>query len=223
LFGLVTFVLSSRCLLFLAIPHSSILFVGANVRMFLIEHRVNTVEKLRRVPLDRGIEVDVRDYDGTLRCVHDPLLTGSPLEELLADFKHRFVIFNVKCDGLERQIETLAASHNIEEYFFLDVANPSLVQYVGRGGRRVAVRFSEYEPIEFALAFRGQAEWVWIDCFTHLPLDPVSYGLLKQHFKICLVSPELQQHSRSKIQDFRQQLVGMEVDAVCTDYCSDWM
>ena len=35
--------------------------------MLLIEHRVNTVEKLRTVPHDRGIEVDVRDYDGALR------------------------------------------------------------------------------------------------------------------------------------------------------------
>src|SRR5258708_17923282 len=138
--------------------------------MLLIEHRVNTLEKLRTVPHDRGVELDVRDYDGTLRCVHDPLITGGSLEELLANFKHRFVIFNVKCDGLERQIEHLAAKHKIENYFFLDVANPTLVQLVRRGDRRVAVRFSEYEPIEFALAFRGKVEWVWFALFTPLPL-----------------------------------------------------
>jgi hypothetical protein len=191
--------------------------------MLLIEHRVNTLDKLRTVPHDRGVEIDVRDYDGTLRCVHDPLLTGNSLEELLANVDHRFVIFNVKCDGLERQIECLAAKYKIENYFFLDVANPSLVQLVRRGDHRVAVRFSEYEPIEFALAFRGQVDWVWVDCFNRLPLDLASYRLLKRHFKICLVSPELQQHPRTNIQDFRQQLAGMKVDAVCTDYCSDWM
>ncbi len=206
-----------------AFTQSSMLLVGANGRMLLIEHRVNTVEKLRTVPPDRGIEVDVRDYDGTLRCVHDPLLTGSPLTELLANFNHRFIIFNVKCDGLESQIEKLAAQHKINDYFFLDVANPTLVQYLRRGGHHVAVRFSEYEPIDFALAFRGQAEWVWVDCFTRLPLDSDSYRLLNRHFKICLVSPELQQHSREDIQKFRRQLAGMEVDAVCTDFCGDWM
>ncbi len=191
--------------------------------MLLIEHRVNTIEKLQAVPPDRGVEVDVRDYDGTLRCIHDPLLTGTPLADLLAHFQHRLIIFNVKCDGLERQIEDLAADHGVRDYFFLDVANPSLVQYVRRGGRRVAVRFSEHEPIEFALAFRGQAEWVWVDCFTHWPLDRRSYDLLKKNFKICLVSPELQQHSRDSIQEFRRQLAGLEVDAVCTDFCSDWI
>ncbi len=191
--------------------------------MLLIEHRVNTLEKLRTVPSDRGVEIDVRDYDGTLRCVHDPLLTGSSLEELLANFDHQFAIFNVKCDGLERQVAHLAAKYNIENYFLLDVANPSLVQLIRRGDKRVAVRFSEYEPIEFALAFRGQVEWVWVDCFTRLPLDSASYRRLKQHFKICLVSPELQQHPRTNIRDFREQLTGMKVDAVCSDYCSDWM
>lgn len=191
--------------------------------MLLIEHRVNTVEKLRTVPHDRGIEVDVRDYDGALRCVHDPLLSGELLDDLLANFKHAFVIFNVKCDGLESQIEQLAVKHRIENYFFLDVANPTLVQLTRRGQKRVAVRFSEYEAIEFALAFSGKVEWLWVDCFTHLPLDASVYGQLKQNFKICLVSPELQKHSRSKIKEFRQQLHAMKIDAVCSDYCEDWL
>jgi hypothetical protein len=191
--------------------------------MLLIEHRVNTVEKLRAVPHDRGIEVDVRDYDGALRCVHDPLLSGDSLDELLANFKHAFVIFNVKCDGLENQIEQLAAKYKIENYFFLDVANPTLVQLVRRGQHRVAVRFSEYEAIEFALAFQGKVEWIWVDCFTRLPLDNAAYAQLKQHFKICLVSPELQKHPRQSIQDFRQQLRTMKIDAVCSDYCEDWV
>lgn len=191
--------------------------------MLLIEHRVNTVEKLRTVPHDRGIEVDVRDYDGALRCVHDPLLSGDSLDDLLAHYKHEFVIFNVKCDGLESQIEQLATKYKIENYFFLDVANPTLVQLVRRGQRRVAVRFSEYEVIEFAMAFRGKVEWVWVDCFTHLPLDSTAYDQLKKYFKVCLVSPELQKHPRSKIQDYRRQLQAMKIDAVCTDYCEDWL
>jgi len=191
--------------------------------MLLIEHRVNTVEKLRSVPRDRGIEVDIRDYDGALRCVHDPLLSGDTLDNLLAHYQHAFAIFNVKCDGLESQIEQLAAKYKIENYFFLDVANPTLVQMVRRGQKRVAVRFSEYEAIEFALAFRGQAEWIWVDCFTHLPLDGKTWEQLKQNFKICLVSPELQKHARPTIKEYRRQLQSMRIDAVCTDFCEDWL
>ena len=191
--------------------------------MLLIEHRVNTVAKLRTVPHERGIEVDVRDYDGALRCVHDPFLSGDSLEELLVHYRHAFIVFNVKCDGLESQIEQLAAKYKIENYFFLDVANPTLVQMVRRGQKRVAVRFSEYEAIEFALVFRGKVEWIWVDCFTHLPLDAAIYEQLKQHFKVCLVSPELQKHPRNTIQEYRDQLGSMKIDAVCTDYCEDWL
>jgi len=191
--------------------------------MLLIEHRVNTLAHLARVPEERGIEVDVRDYDGELRLAHDPLESGEQLETLLAEFRHALVIFNVKCDGLEGRITALAARHRIENYFFLDVANPTLVGLARRGERRAAVRFSEYEPIEFALAFAGQVDWVWVDCFTRLPLEPENYARLREHFKLCLVSPELQKHPREWIADFRARLAEMPVDAVCSDYCEDWL
>jgi hypothetical protein len=190
--------------------------------MLLVEHRVNTVEHLRRVPPHRGIEVDVRDYHGDLRLVHDPLLDGERLEDLLVAYHHALIIFNVKCDGLEARILELAARYNIHNYFFLDLANPTLVNLARQGLRRLAVRYSEYEPIEFALAFAGQVDWVWIDCFTRLPLDPQTYHRLHRQFKICLVSPELQKHPRSTIRLFQEQLQDMPVDAVCTDYCDDW-
>lgn len=191
--------------------------------MLLIEHRVNTVEKLLTVPIDRGIEVDIRDYDGALRLAHDPFISGERLEDLLHAYRHAFVIFNVKCDGLEERIMDLAAKYQIENYFFLDVAPPTLIRLARRGIRRLAVRYSEYEPIESALALAGQVEWVWVDCFTHLPLDKTTYRQLRQHFKICLVSPELQGFSHQMIQAFRRQLHEMPIDAVCTDLCEEWM
>jgi hypothetical protein len=191
--------------------------------MLLIEHRVNTVEHLRRVPPERGIEVDVRDYEGELRLAHDPLAGGERLEDLLAAYRHALLIFNTKCDGLVKQIMALATKYGVTDYFFLDLANPTLINLVRGGVRQVAVRYSEFEPVEFALAFAGQAEWVWVDCFTHLPLDPETYRRLHAQFKICLVSPELQQHPRELIHSFREQLREMPLDAVCTDYCDDWL
>jgi hypothetical protein len=191
--------------------------------MLLIEHRVNTIEHLRRIPPERGIEVDVRDYEGDLRLVHDPLLSGERLEDLLAAYRHALVIFNVKCDGLEGRIMELAAQYGVQNYFFLDLANPTLVNLTRRGVRQVAVRYSEFEPLEFALAFAGKAAWVWVDCFTHLPLNLETYRRLREHFNICLVSPELQKHPREWIQLFRQQLQAMPIEAVCTDYGDDWL
>jgi hypothetical protein len=84
------------------------------------------------------------------------------------------------------------------------------------------VRFSEYEPIENTLALKGMAEWVWVDCFNKLPLDERSYSQLKKYFKICIVSPELQNHSLDKIYDFKNQLKNMPVDAVCTKRPDLW-
>ncbi len=190
--------------------------------MMLIEHRVNTVEHLARVPRDRGIEVDVRDYDGDLRMVHDPLLSGERLSDLLAAYRHAFIVFNVKCDGLEGRIASLAARHGIGDYFFLDCAAPTLVNLTRGGEKRAAVRYSEFEPLEGALSFAGYADWVWVDCFTRLPLTPEAHRELARHFRICLVSPELQKHPRPAIREYRLALRGMPVDAVCTDHCDDW-
>lgn len=190
--------------------------------MLLIEHRVNTVEKLRSVPVEYGVEIDIRDYDGDLRCVHDPLRSGERLADLLSAYRHALAIFNVKCDGLEQRITDLAKQHGISQYFFLDCANPTLVQWARNGERRIAVRYSEFEPMEFALEFAGKLDWVWVDCFTHLPLDRAKYEVLKKHFNICLVSPELQSHPRSTIRSYREQLKGMPLDAVCSDFCEDW-
>jgi hypothetical protein len=190
--------------------------------MLLIEHRVNTVAKLSDVPGERGIEVDIRDYDGELRLAHDPLLSGERLEDYLRAYRHALIIFNVKCDGLEDRILDLAAKYRVQEYFFLDVAPPTLIRLARRGIRHIAVRYSEYEPIESALALAGQVEWVWVDCFTRLPLEQKSYEQLRRHFKICLVSPELQKFPREMIQTFRRQLRQMPVDAVCTDFGQDW-
>ena len=191
--------------------------------MLLVEHRVNTLEHLLRVPTERGIEVDVRDYEGELRLAHDPQHGAERLEDLLAAYRHALIIFNVKCDGLEGRILELVAKYGVKDFFFLDLAPPTLVNLTRLGVRQAAVRYPEYEPLELALAFAGKADWVWVDCFTRLPLDLETYRRLRQHFRICLVSPELQKHPREMIRSFRQKLREMPIDAVCTDFCEDWI
>jgi hypothetical protein len=190
--------------------------------VLIIDHRVNSLKELEKVPVNRGVEIDIRDYDGDLILGHDPLTGGQKLSQWLKNYKHAFCIFNVKCDGLESAIETLAQQAGVKNYFFLDCANPTLVSLARRGQKKVAVRFSEYEPLEAALAFKGLIDWVWVDCFTRLPLNQQNYKILKQHFKICLVSPELQKHSRETIVEYKNILKKMPLDAVCTDFPEDW-
>lgn len=191
--------------------------------MLLIEHRVNTVEHLRRVPPWCGVEVDIREAGGTLCLAHDPFGAGERLEDWLKVYQHALIVFNVKCDGLEEPILKLIEKFRISEFFFLDVAYPTLVRLVRRGIRQVAVRYSEVEPMELALAFKGKVNWVWVDCFTHVPLNKGSYQQLHEWFKICVVSPELQRHPRPMIQALRRELDGMAVDAVCTNLREEWV
>lgn len=191
--------------------------------MLIIEHRVNSAEHLARTPRHWGVEVDLRDYDGALRMEHDPFKGGLAFRDWLKGYAHALCVFNVKCDGLEDAVLEQARGI-VGDYFFLDCAAPTLVKLLRRGERKVALRYSEFEPLEACLAFAGQADWVWVDCFTRLPFTPQSYVALKHHFKLCLVSPELQGHGRAAIPAYRQQLrdLGVELDAVCTDFAEDW-
>lgn len=187
-----------------------------------IAHRINTIEQLQQVPTHLGIELDIRYQGSELILHHDPFVSGQNFDKFLSHYKHAFLILNVKTEGVEEAVQALMDKHGITNYFYLDLSLPYMIRYLRRGWTKVALRYSEFEPIELALRFAGMAEWVWVDCFTHLPLDAQVYAQLKQHFKICLVSPELQGHDKALIAQFKEQLQGLPIDAVCTKYPELW-
>lgn len=161
--------------------------------MIKIAHRINSIEKLREIPGEWGVEIDVRynTKNGQLYLNHDPG-KGEYLEKYLKNFKHSFIIFNIKEAGIEQRCIDLALKYKIPKnhYFLLDVEFPYLYRASHKEGvREIAVRFSEAEPIEMTLAQKGFVDWVWIDTNTQLPLDPKIVKKLKG-FKTCLVSPD---------------------------------
>jgi hypothetical protein len=190
--------------------------------MLKIKHRINTVEELRRVPETLGIECDVRSQGAHLIAQHDPFKPGDRLSALLSHFRHAFLILNIKSEGLEEGALVLLKQHRIRNYFFLDLSFPSLMRLVRRGEKNIAVRFSEHEPVEQALALKGKARWVWMDYFGRIPLDRRSYVWLKADFRICAVSPELQGHSPEDVAPFKKGLSRYPIDAVCTKYPELW-
>lgn len=165
--------------------------------MLIIRHRINTIRELESVPPRHGVEIDVRGHRGELYLGHDPICNPSQhdrLEEYLRQYHHAFVVFNVKEAGYEREIEDLAAARQIECYFLLDISPPFIFEATrNRGFRKLALRFSEIEPIEAVEAHMREGEalcdWVWIDTFTKLPLNAHVVQQLKP-FKTCLVCPE---------------------------------
>lgn len=191
--------------------------------MKYIQHRVNTLEALRRTPVKYGVELDLRDRGPRLILQHDPFQDGEDFSEYLKEYRHGTMILNIKSERIEhRVLEELCVAKTVEDFFFLDCSFPMIRQLNGLGEHRIAVRFSEFEPLEGVLALAGQVDWVWVDCFTRLPLTDATYRRLHEAFQICIVSPELQGHSPNRIEEFARQLHAYTVDAICTKRPDLW-
>ena len=166
--------------------------------MLIVIHRINSIRELNEIPTKYGVEVDVRGYGSRLLLSHDPIEDNiskyDELDHYLACYKHSFIIFNIKEAGYEQKIVDLAKKYSIENYFLLDVEFPYLYKATRKlGFRKIAVRYSEAEPIEAVLAqvIGGETllDWVWIDTNTELPIDTNILEKLKI-FRTCLVCPE---------------------------------
>ena len=190
--------------------------------MLYIRHRINTVKDLKTVSNDMGIELDIRYEGDKLILHHDPFVTGELFEDLLKEYNHKMIILNVKTEGIEDEVLRLLKKYNVKDYFFLDVSFPALIKLTRAGEKNIAIRFSEYEPMEQCMSVKSMVNWVWVDCFTKLPLDDKVYKELKSNFKICLVSPELQKHSTDKIKEFKTIIKNYEIDAICTKVPDVW-
>ena len=127
-----------------------------------------------------------------------------------------------KSEGLEEAALDLLRKHKVKDFFFLDLSLPFLIKYCRNGFSDVAVRFSAFEPIEFVMKFRGLVKWVWIDCIAEFPLNRENYPLIRDHFQTCLVSPELYGRDLHQIEELKNKVKEMEIDAVCTKRPDLW-
>jgi hypothetical protein len=159
--------------------------------MLRIIHRINGKRELGKVPREFGVEVDIRNEGRRLVLGHEPYNPRDDFGEYCGAFSHAFMIANVKTEGIEQAVLSELEKNGIADFFLLDLTFPSIVKLSQAGEHRIAVRFSEYEPLEAALCASGMAKWAWVDTFTRLPLDMRSgVALKKAGFKTCLVCPE---------------------------------
>lgn len=194
--------------------------------MIIVRHRRNTIEELQQTDNALGIEVDIRSRGKDLIIHHDPYVDGERFDEWVKHYRHRLLILNVKEEGLEDRLIALMDTHGIRDFFFLDQSFPFLIRTTRQGERRCAVRVSEYESIDTALALGGKAGWVWVDCFNHFPLDGGQAERLRQAgYRLCIVSPELQGRTEPDAILQMQALIereGITIDAVCTKVPERW-
>ncbi len=187
--------------------------------MEFIAHRINTVAELRQLDNRYGVELDLRDdLNGRIYIQHNPFEPGEDFEDYLKEYHHGTMILNVKSERIELKILELLKQYNIKEYFFLDSSFPMIKLLSDQGEYNIALRFSELEGLDTIRNMAGKAKWVWVDCFTKLPITHENYLELKElGYKLCMVSPELEAQPE-KIELYRDYLKRekIEMDAICT-------
>lgn len=183
-----------------------------------IAHRVNSLAELRKLPTRFGVEVDLRDTGDRLIMEHDPFSDGEDFEEYAKEYRHGTMILNIKSERIEHRALKIVQQYDIKEYFLLDSTFPMIYSLSNEGEYNIAARYSEIEPIENALALSKRCKWIWVDCFSILPITKaIESRLRKAGFKLCLVSPELQgrQEDIPTYKSFFQR-EGISFDAICT-------
>ena len=186
--------------------------------MELIAHRVNRVNQLKELPRKFGVEIDLRDYGNQLILEHDPFIEGEYFEDYLKHYDHGTMILNIKSERIEHKVLELLKKYEVKKYFFLDSSFPMIHLLSQEGEKNVALRFSEYEGLDTIENLKGKIEWIWVDCFSKLPINSNNYKKLKGWgYKLTLVSPELQKQE-SKIEIYKRYLNENRIyfDAICT-------
>ena len=128
------------------------------------------------------------------------------------------MILNIKSERIELKILELLKKYSINNYFFLDSSFPMIKLLSDKGEKNIALRYSEYEGLDTLEKMQGRINWVWVDCFTKLPINNEIYRKIKNMgYKLCLVSPELQ-NQKEKLELYAKQIKDekIEFDAICT-------
>lgn len=187
--------------------------------MKYIAHRINTISELLKLDLNYGVELDLRDnLEGNIYIAHNPFEYGEDFEAYLKEYRHGMMILNIKSERIEHKALELLAKYNIKDYFFLDSSFPMIKLLSDMGEHNIALRFSELEGLDTIRNMAGKVDWVWVDCFTCLPICSQSYQELKVlGYKLCMVSPELQGQPE-RLEQYMNQLKmeDISMDAVCT-------
>lgn len=186
--------------------------------MNYIAHRINTIEELKKLPREYGVELDLRDgLNGRIYIQHNPFEPGEDFEKYLKEYHHGTMILNIKSERIEHKILELLPRYDVKSYFFLDSSFPMIWLLSNQGEKNIALRISEVEGLDTARNMAGKIDWIWVDCFSRIPIGKQEYDELKSlGYKLCFVSPELEGRDKD-IEEYKRFLENsdMIMDAVC--------
>lgn len=187
--------------------------------MEYIAHRINKIKELQELPQEYGVELDLRDdLNGRIYIEHNPFEAGEDFEDYLKQYHHGTMILNIKSERIELKILEMLRQYNIKKYFFLDSSFPMIYLLSKQGEKNIALRVSEFEGMDTARNMAGKIDWIWVDCFTKIPINKTEaeelHGL---GYKLCFVSPELQGRNED-VEKYKWEIEkgGILFDAICT-------
>ncbi len=159
----------------------------------IIWHRVNTIEELNNIPVEDGVEIDIRSIKGEPYLSHFIDQDGILFEDWLKHYKlNGTLVLNVKEEGLETIIISLLEKHNITNYMFLDEPFWYLLNASRKlNNKNFAIRVSKFESVETAIKSKELSDWVWYDYFdNYINIDDLKQ-LIENGFKVIMPAPEL--------------------------------
>jgi hypothetical protein len=189
--------------------------------MRYIAHSVRSAAEVKQLPSWFGVHLEIRDRGSRLIVQPEPFQDGEDLESLLQQFDHSLLVVQVKSEGIAPHVLRVLELFNVQNYMLLG-CSPSMRAALREQDEKSALRVSDYEPAEWALAQAGHAEWVWVEGLQRGPLARPLYADLKRRFKLCIASPETQGGAPASIADFARQWHHLPVDAVCTKRPDLW-
>ena len=148
--------------------------------MEIIIHRINSLSKLKNVPKNYGIEIDVRDFKKDLILSHDPFKKGDKLDKFLKYYNHGTLIINIKSEYIESKVMRLLKKYQIKKYFFLDSTYPSIINQYQKKDFNFAIRVSDYESIKNIYNFKDKIKFIWLELFEKIYLKAKDLNYIKK-------------------------------------------
>ena len=200
--------------------------------MIILSHRgywkeineKNTIISFERsFSLGFGTETDIRDYKDELVISHDianeHCISVENFLKIYNNYDNTLPLaLNIKADGLQIKLAELLKKYNIKNYFVFDMSVPDGLGYL-KQKLKVFTRESEYERIP---SYYDNACGIWLDEFNgHWITKEIINNHIKNHKKICIVSPDLHKREYKKewqhYNDIEKEL-GINNLMICTYY-----
>ena len=87
--------------------------------MEIIAHRINTIDQLKNLNFNLGVEVDIRSNEKNLIICHDPFSDYINFKDWLSFYNHGTLVLNVKENGLEDELLKTMQCFNKENFFIV--------------------------------------------------------------------------------------------------------